>query len=100
MITPAISVVSAVEGLDVVTPSLSDLVVPIALVILIGLFMVQRFGTGAVGWLFGPVIGLWFLAIAVLGAARGRCMHPGVLQALSPTYGAQLHRSIMGSMRS
>jgi KUP system potassium uptake protein len=88
MITPAISVVSAVEGLDVVTPSLSNLVVPIALVILIGLFMVQRFGTGAVGWLFGPVISIWFLVIAVLGAHEV-AMHPGVLKALSPTYGAR-----------
>jgi KUP system potassium uptake protein len=88
MITPAISVVSAVEGLDVVTPSLSNLVVPIALVILIGLFMVQRFGTGAVGWLFGPVIGLWFVVIAVLGAHEV-ALHPDVLRALSPTYGAR-----------
>jgi KUP system potassium uptake protein len=88
MITPAISVVSAVEGLDVVTPSLSNLVVPIALVILIGLFMVQRFGTGNVGWLFGPVISIWFLAIAVLGAHEV-ALHPGVIKALSPTYGAR-----------
>ncbi len=71
-----------------VTPSLSHLVVPIALVILIGLFMVQRFGTGAVGWLFGPVIGLWFVVIAVLGAHQV-VLHPDVLQALSPTCGAR-----------
>ena len=88
MITPAISVVSAVEGLDVVTPSLSHLVVPIALVILVGLFMGQRFGTGAVGWLFGPVIGLWFAVIAVLGAHQV-VLHPDVLRALSPTWGAR-----------
>jgi len=88
MITPAISVVSAVEGLDVATPSVSGLVVPISLVILIGLFMVQRFGTGAVGWLFGPVILIWFVVIAVLGAHEV-VLHPGVLRALSPTYGAQ-----------
>ena len=86
MITPAISVVSAVEGLNVATPSVSSLVVPIALVILIGLFMGQRFGTGAVGWLFGPVIGLWFLTIAVLGIHQV-AMHPGVIRALSPSYG-------------
>ena len=86
MITPAISVVSAVEGLDVATPSVSSLVVPIALVILIGLFMGQRFGTGAVGWLFGPVIGIWFLTIAVLGVHQV-AMHPGVIRALSPSYG-------------
>jgi KUP system potassium uptake protein len=86
MITPAISVVSAVEGLNVATPSVSSLVVPIALVILVGLFMGQRFGTGAVGWLFGPVIGLWFLTIAVLGIHQV-AMHPGVIRALSPSYG-------------
>jgi KUP system potassium uptake protein len=88
MITPAISVVSAVEGLKVATPSVSSLVDPIALVILVGLFMAQRFGTGAVGWLFGPVIGLWFIVIAVLGAHQV-AMHPDVLRALSPTYAAR-----------
>ena len=61
MITPAISVMSAVEGLNVATPGLAHLVVPISLAILLGLFLVQRFGTGAVGWLFGPVIMIWFL---------------------------------------
>jgi KUP system potassium uptake protein len=84
MITPAISVTSAVEGLKVATPGLSHLVVPIALVILVALFAVQRFGTGAVGWLFGPIILLWF---GVIG--REVVMHPGVLQALSPTWGAR-----------
>ena len=88
MITPAISVTSAVEGLKVATPSLSHLVVPIALVILVGLFAVQRFGTGGIGWLFGPVILVWFVVIGVLGA-REVVMHPGVLQALSPTWGAR-----------
>ena len=88
MITPAISVTSAVEGLKVATPSLAHLVVPIALVILIALFAVQRFGTGRVGWLFGPVILVWFLVIAVLGAHQV-VMHPGVLQGLSPTWGAR-----------
>ena len=91
MITPAISVVSAVEGLDVATPSLSNLVVPIALVILVGLFMVQRFGTGAVGWLFGPVICLWFITIGVLGAQEV-VQHPDVILALSPSYGGAVHR--------
>ncbi len=86
MITPAISVVSAVEGLDVATPSVSGLVVPIALVILFGLFAVQRFGTGAVGWLFGPVIGLWFITIGVLGLQEV-LQHPGVVRALLPSYG-------------
>src|SRR5579872_2434578 len=61
MITPAISVTSAVEGLNVAAPGLSHLVVPISLAILLGLFLIQRHGTGAVGWLFGPVIMLWFV---------------------------------------
>src|ERR1700743_1438465 len=60
MITPAISVTSAVEGLKVATPSLAHLVVPISLVLLVSLFAVQRYGTGAVGWMFGPVILVWF----------------------------------------
>ncbi|HTU27754.1 MAG TPA: KUP/HAK/KT family potassium transporter [Solirubrobacteraceae bacterium] len=88
MITPAITVTSAVEGLTVATPGISHLVVPIALVILIGLFLVQKFGTGAVGWLFGPVLVLWFLAIGLLGAGQV-VAHPDVLQALSPTWGAR-----------
>lgn len=88
MITPAISVTSAVEGLHKATPGLSHLVVPIALVILLGLFAVQRFGTGRVGWLFGPVILVWFTAIGVLGAHQV-ILHPAVLQALSPTWGVR-----------
>ncbi|MEO6857539.1 MAG: KUP/HAK/KT family potassium transporter [Solirubrobacteraceae bacterium] len=88
MITPAISVTSAVEGLKVATPGLAHLVVPIALAILIGLFAVQRFGTAAVGWLFGPVMLVWFAIIGILGA-REVVMHPGVLQGLSPTWGAR-----------
>jgi len=88
MITPAISVTSAVEGLHVAAPGLTHLVVPISLGILVGLFAVQRRGTGAVGWLFGPVILVWFLAIGILGA-REVIGHPGVLQALSPTWAAR-----------
>jgi KUP system potassium uptake protein len=88
MITPAISVISAVEGMNVAAPSLAHLIVPIALGLLIALFAVQRFGTGAVGWLFGPVILVWFAAIGVLGA-REVAAHPGVLQGLSPIYGAR-----------
>jgi KUP system potassium uptake protein len=85
MITPAISVTSAVEGLKIATPGLSHLVVPISLVILAGLFLIQRHGTGAVGWLFGPLIMIWFLAIGGLGL-REVVAHPGVLQGLSPTW--------------
>jgi KUP system potassium uptake protein len=88
MITPAISVISAVEGMNVAAPGLAHLVVPIALGLLIALFAVQRFGTGAVGWLFGPVILVWFVAIGFLGA-REVVAHPGVLQGLSPVYGAR-----------
>jgi KUP system potassium uptake protein len=88
MITPAISVMSAVEGLNVVAPTLAHLEVPISLAILIGLFAIQRYGTGAVGWLFGPLILVWFVALAILGAHEV-VKHPGVLQALSPTWGAR-----------
>ncbi|HLY51047.1 MAG TPA: KUP/HAK/KT family potassium transporter [Solirubrobacteraceae bacterium] len=88
MITPAISVTSAVEGLHVAAPGLSHLVVPISLGILAALFAVQRRGTHAVGWLFGPVILVWFATIGILGA-REVVGHPGVLQALSPTWAAR-----------
>jgi len=88
MITPAISVTSAVEGLKVDTPGLAHLVVPISLAILVGLFVIQSRGTGAVGWLFGPLILVWFIVIGVLGA-REVIAHPGVLQGLSPTWGAR-----------
>jgi KUP system potassium uptake protein len=77
-----------VEGLNVVDPSLSHLVVPIAVAILIALFAVQKFGTGAVGWLFGPVILVWFTTIGALGAHQV-VLHPGVLQSLSPTWAAR-----------
>jgi KUP system potassium uptake protein len=87
MITPAISVLSAVEGLDVAAPSLSSLVIPISLVVLTALFAIQRYGTGAVGRLFGPIMGLWFAAIAALGLGEV-IAHPGILSALSPSYGA------------
>jgi KUP system potassium uptake protein len=85
LITPAISVLSAVEGVRVAAPSLGDVVVPVAAVILTLLFAVQRFGTGRVGSLFGPVMLLWFAALAAAGL-HGVIAHPGVLQGLSPTY--------------
>jgi len=87
MITPAISVLSAVEGIEVVEPSLDSVVVPITLAILTGLFAIQRFGTGVVGRLFGPIMGLWFTVIAVAGL-RKVLDEPGILRAISPTYGA------------
>ena len=85
MITPAISVLSAVEGLKVVNPSLGDLVIPVTVVIIVVLFAVQRRGTAAVGRIFGPVMIVWFLVIAGLGIA-GIAHHPDILRALSPTY--------------
>ncbi|MFJ9893351.1 potassium transporter Kup [Streptomyces sp. NPDC091280] len=85
MITPAISVLSAVEGLKVVEPSLDDAVVPITAVIIVVLFLVQRRGTAAVGRVFGPVMILWFTAIGACGVA-GIADHPAILRALSPSY--------------
>jgi KUP system potassium uptake protein len=85
MITPAISVLSAVEGLTVVQASLAHLVVPISAGVLIALFAIQRYGTGAVGRRFGPVMAVWFCALALLGV-KGIAAHPGVLQALSPAW--------------
>jgi KUP system potassium uptake protein len=86
MITPAISVLSAVEGTKTISSSMNHLVVPITVVIIIGLFLAQRLGTGSVGRLFGPIMLVWFATIAALGI-RGITMHPEVLKALSPTYG-------------
>jgi KUP system potassium uptake protein len=85
MITPAISVLSAISGVEVVSPSVTHLVVPITAVVLLGLFLLQRLGTGAVGRLFGPVMAIWFVVIAALGI-KGISGHPAILQALSPAY--------------
>jgi KUP system potassium uptake protein len=85
MITPAISVLSAIEGVQVVSPSIGGIVLPVTAAILIGLFVLQRLGTGAVGRLFGPVMALWFSVIAALGI-HGVAGNPGILKALSPTY--------------
>jgi KUP system potassium uptake protein len=85
MITPAISVLSAVEGVKVAAPSVSGLVIPITVAIIVVLFGVQRLGTGAVGRVFGPVMSLWFTVLAVLGI-RGVAKHPAILEALSPQY--------------
>jgi KUP system potassium uptake protein len=85
MITPAISVLSAVEGLKVAEPSLDHLIVPITAAIIVALFLVQRFGTARVGRIFGPVMLIWFLTIAACGIG-GIAVRPEVLEALSPTY--------------
>jgi KUP system potassium uptake protein len=88
VITPAISVLSAVEGLEIAAPALSALVVPVALLILCVVFAVQRWGTASVGRVFGPVMIAWFVAIGVAGAAEVAA-HPGVARGLSPTYAAE-----------
>jgi len=88
VITPAISVLSAVEGLNVATPMFEPYVIPIALVLLVGLFLVQRHGTAAVGGLFGPVMLVWFTVLAVLGI-WGIIQQPHILLALNPLYGLE-----------
>jgi KUP system potassium uptake protein len=88
MITPAISVLGALQGLQVDAPALGRLVVPLSLVILVGLFALQRRGSGTIGWLFGPVMVIWFVAIAALGAHEV-LKDPAVFQALSPSWGAR-----------
>jgi KUP system potassium uptake protein len=85
VITPAISVLSAVEGLEVAAPGLHQWVVPITLVVLTALFLVQRHGTASVGRLFGPITALWFAVLALLGFVH-IMENPAVLQALSPHY--------------
>ncbi|MFF2205640.1 potassium transporter Kup [Streptomyces sp. NPDC058145] len=85
LITPAISVLSAVEGVKVVQPSLGSAVVPITAVIIVLLFIVQRRGTAAVGRMFGPVMVAWFVAIGACGLV-GIVDHPAILRALSPSY--------------
>jgi KUP system potassium uptake protein len=85
MITPAISVLSAVEGLEIVTPTLTPYVLPITLAVLTGLFAIQKRGTGAVGMFFGPVMIVWFAILGTLGALEVS-RNPGVLAALNPMY--------------
>lgn len=85
IITPAISVLSAVEGLKVVTPALEDVVVPITIVILAALFAVQRFGTGKVASVFGPITAIWFLSIGFAGLVH-ITDDPTVLYAINPYY--------------
>ncbi|HSP99202.1 MAG TPA: KUP/HAK/KT family potassium transporter, partial [Candidatus Dormibacteraeota bacterium] len=89
MLTPAISVLSAVEGTKVLTPLLVPAIVPITIAVLVALFAIQRRGTGSVGALFGPVMLLWFATIALLGL-RWIVGAPGVLAAVDPRYGLAL----------
>jgi KUP system potassium uptake protein len=83
IITPAISVLSAVEGVSVATPRFEHFIEPITIGILIGLFVIQKHGTGKVGRLFGPITVLWFLCLGVMGV-RGIAQTPAVLQAVNP----------------
>jgi len=85
IITPAVTVLSAVEGLQVAVPQLDSFIVPITLVILLGLFWIQKRGSGRVGVVFGPIMCVWFFTIAVLGVIQ-IVEHPYVLKALSPHY--------------
>src|SRR6202042_2609196 len=85
VITPAISVLSAVEGLKIDAPRLAPMVVPITIGILVCLFLVQRKGTDFIGNIFGPVMLVWFVAIGILGLF-GIARTPGILGALSPHY--------------
>jgi KUP system potassium uptake protein len=85
VITPAISVLSAVEGIAVATPALTDAVIPISLIILVCLFLIQKYGTSAVGQLFGPITLTWFIVLAILGIMN--ITHsPGIVLAFNPMY--------------
>jgi KUP system potassium uptake protein len=87
VITPTISVLSAVEGLEVITPAFKPFVIPLALIVLIFLFLIQRRGTASVGKLFGPVMLVWFSTLTVLGVVN-IIAEPGVMRALNPAWGA------------
>ncbi|HLG79995.1 MAG TPA: KUP/HAK/KT family potassium transporter [Bradyrhizobium sp.] len=100
MITPAISVLSAVEGLEVVTPAFSPYIIPITICLLTGLFAIQYKGASGVGVVFGPVVLVWFAAIAALGAVA-IAKQPAILAAFNPAYGvhfliqAGLHEAVV-----
>jgi KUP system potassium uptake protein len=97
MITPAISVLSAVEGVKVVTTELDDYIIPIAIVILVALFAVQKRGTAAVGKVFGPIMVVWFLVLGVLGVSH-IADDLSILRALSPHFAVafMVHNGILG----
>ena len=99
MITPAISVLSAVEGLQVATPALGHTVIPITIGLLTVLFAVQFKGTSGIGMVFGPLLLIWFVVIAFLGAWQIE-QHPEVLAAFNPIYGLDFLRHAGRSMRS
>ncbi len=97
LITPALSVLSAIEGIDVATPAFHDFVVPLTVVILLFLFAFQARGTAKIAALFGPIMSIWFVAIAIPGAIRV-AKDPFVLTAFNPIYGVEflLHHGIIG----
>jgi KUP system potassium uptake protein len=99
MITPAISVLSAIEGLEMVTPVFTPYIIPITIAILVGLFAVQRHGTARIGAIFGPVMLVWFATLGVLGAIQV-VQHPEVLAAVSPFHGARFfaHNGLHGML--
>ena len=88
MLTPAISVISAIEGFNVITPSLSEWIIPLTCIILVVLFSVQSLGTAKIGFVFGPIILIWFLTLAILGILQ-IVNNPVVLNAVNPYYGMQ-----------
>jgi KUP system potassium uptake protein len=93
MITPAVSVLSAIEGLEVITPRFLPFILPLSLIVLVALFPLQSRGTTKVGRVFGPIISLWFLVIGLLGLAS-IVARPGILAAMSPLYALRfLHRN-------
>jgi KUP system potassium uptake protein len=96
-ITPAISVLSALEGLEVAAPALHNWIIPVVMLILVGLFLLQQRGTARVGAMFGPILILWLVVIAALGV-RGILMEPQVLMAINPWYGVRffLHHGLPG----
>ena len=99
MITPAISVLSAVEGVQIIAPAFKDIVIPVTILVLAGLFLFQHHGTAKVGALFGPIIFLWFTVIGILGIVEIQ-RYPEVLQAILPWYGISflLSNHIQGFM--
>ena len=96
VLTPAISVISAVEGLEVKAPELQPFVLPLTLILLIALFVAQRRGTGRVGGFFGPIIIVWFTTLGLMGLPE-IARHPGILKAINPLYGIELILNDPGS---
>ena len=92
IITPAISVLSAVEGFGVATPTLDPYVIPVAIAILIGLFAIQQRGTASIGGVFGPIMIVWFSVLALLGIYQV-VEYPSILKALNPLYGVRMFSS-------